>query len=258
MASALMHFLWQGAVLAAAAWAAMRWLTSSALRAIRDRHRDAGGDVGHARRDVPPGARAARDRPRGDRRAPNVTDAHGRRCQPTRRPRQVPRRRSRILPFVTLAWLAGVLALSVRLTGGWIVARRLASRTVVDGRQPTSSVSRPRVADRLGVRQCRSPGRVVDAVAVPVVIGWLKPVVLVPAAALSGLTPRSSRRSSRTSSRTSDGTTISSTCSSPSSRPCSSTTRRSGGCPRACARSVSTAATTSRCRCATASSTWTR
>ena len=30
MASALMHFLWQGAVLAAAAWLAMRWLTSSA------------------------------------------------------------------------------------------------------------------------------------------------------------------------------------------------------------------------------------
>ncbi len=90
-------------------------------------------------------------------------------------------------PFVVLAWASGVLLLSIRLVGGWLVARRLASR-VVGPVGPGVMAVVARVSRRLGVRRSvrvfQSP-----ACAVPLVIGWLRPVVLVPVAALAGLPP---------------------------------------------------------------------
>jgi beta-lactamase regulating signal transducer with metallopeptidase domain len=91
------------------------------------------------------------------------------------------------LSLVVLAWAAGVLMLSLRLVGGWLVARRLAAR-VVGPVSPEVLVVAARVSNRLGVRQAV---RVLEssACAVPVVIGWVRPVVLLPLAALSGLPP---------------------------------------------------------------------
>lgn len=92
------------------------------------------------------------------------------------------------LPLVVLSlWLVGVAVLSLRLAGGWVVARRLVWRSVRPASAEIQALAR-RVAGRLALDRIV---RVVEssAVAVPVMIGWAKPVVLLPAAALSGLTP---------------------------------------------------------------------
>ncbi len=91
-------------------------------------------------------------------------------------------------PDVILAiWLTGVAVLSLRLLGGWVVARRLASRAIRPVAGDVDAVVR-RIALRLELRRLVT---VVESSAarVPMMIGWLKPAVLLPTAALSGLTP---------------------------------------------------------------------
>jgi len=92
-----------------------------------------------------------------------------------------------LVPVILTVWLAGVVALTVRLLGGWVVARRLARRAVRPVSPEVHALAR-RVAGRLAldriVRFLES-----SRVLVPVTVGWVKPVVLLPASALSGLTP---------------------------------------------------------------------
>src|SRR5438552_777653 len=91
------------------------------------------------------------------------------------------------LQWAVLVWFGGVVALSLRLASGWLVTRQL-------GRVGTSSVpdacreAVARLATRLRVTR---PVRVLESavVQVPAVIGWLRPVILLPASALTGLTP---------------------------------------------------------------------
>src|SRR5436309_2317963 len=91
------------------------------------------------------------------------------------------------LPWVVLVWFGGVVALSLRLASGWLMTRQL-------GRVGTSSVpdvcveAVARLAARLRISR---PVRVLGSavVQVPAVIGWLRPVILLPASALTGLTP---------------------------------------------------------------------
>jgi beta-lactamase regulating signal transducer with metallopeptidase domain len=97
------------------------------------------------------------------------------------------RARSFVAPVVLGIWLTGVLALSARLLGGWIVVRRLTRRGTRPA-APEMLVLARRVAGRLALERVV---RLLEstAVAVPVTVGWIKPVVLLPAAALSGLSP---------------------------------------------------------------------
>lgn len=93
-----------------------------------------------------------------------------------------------VLPWLVLVWVLGVLILSVRLAYGWMAARRL--RT--DGTRDVSASLQDmlaRIAARLRVNR---PVRLLESllIEVPAVIGWLRPVVLVPASALTGLTPQ--------------------------------------------------------------------
>ena len=91
------------------------------------------------------------------------------------------------LPWIVVAWLAGVVILSLRLASGLLVTRRL---TTV-GTRPVPPACRDALA-RLVVRlRVTRPVRVLESavVRVPAVIGWLRPVVLLPASALTGLTP---------------------------------------------------------------------
>jgi bla regulator protein blaR1 len=91
------------------------------------------------------------------------------------------------LPALVLVWAAGVGLLSVRVLGGWWVAQRLKRSG-----HPVSLDSWHEAAGRLcrrlriwlPVRLCESA--LVD---VPTVIGWLRPVVLLPASTLVGLSP---------------------------------------------------------------------
>jgi beta-lactamase regulating signal transducer with metallopeptidase domain len=90
-----------------------------------------------------------------------------------------------LMPFLVALWFAGVLFLSLRFLGGLFIARRLKRlqtsplleqwQAKLAGLCEQLRVSRP-------VRLCESM-----LVEVPTVIGWLRPVILMPASALTGL-----------------------------------------------------------------------
>ena len=89
------------------------------------------------------------------------------------------------LSWVVAFWLTGATAFSLRLLGGWILAERLRSRMV----RPASAEWQ-RTLDRLKTRISVSrPVRLLVSglLQAPAAIGWLRPIVLVPAGALAGL-----------------------------------------------------------------------
>src|SRR5882672_5849039 len=93
-----------------------------------------------------------------------------------------------VLPWLVVVWVLGVLILSVRLAYGWMATRRL--RT--DGTRDVSA-SLQQVLARLAAQlRVHQPVRLLESllIEVPAVIGWLRPIVLVPASALTGLTPQ--------------------------------------------------------------------
>lgn len=93
------------------------------------------------------------------------------------------------LPWLVAVWLAGVLMLSAQLASGWLTTRRLATagtRAVPDAWQ--------RAFDRLAAQlRVSRPVRLLASamVQVPAVIGWWRPVILIPVSVLTGggLTP---------------------------------------------------------------------
>jgi len=83
-------------------------------------------------------------------------------------------------------WFFGVATLSIRSLGGWIVAERYIRQTL-----PAEDIWKRRfviLEQRLGILQ---PVRlaVTARAQVPAVVGWLRPIVLMPASVLIGLTP---------------------------------------------------------------------
>ena len=76
----------------------------------------------------------------------------------------------RTLAVIVGVWLAGVVVFSLRLAGGWLVARRVARRAV---RPAAAEIQRLALAvgARLGVRRAV---RVLESsvIAVPVMVGW--------------------------------------------------------------------------------------
>jgi serine protease AprX len=90
-------------------------------------------------------------------------------------------------PWAVLVWAMGVTALSVWHLGGYLAVRRL--RRLGATRTPDSLEHLfQELKARLRVTQ---PVRLMQSilVEVPVVVGWVRPVVLAPATALAGLTP---------------------------------------------------------------------
>jgi len=89
------------------------------------------------------------------------------------------------LPWLVLVWFAGALGLTLRLLGGWVLTERLrrepATPLARDWRETLARLARQLRVSR-PVRLCESA-----LVEVPTVIGWLRPVILVPASALAGL-----------------------------------------------------------------------
>jgi beta-lactamase regulating signal transducer with metallopeptidase domain len=94
----------------------------------------------------------------------------------------------RWLPAIVAIWLAGVIVLSSRLLFSWARARRLVLRGGEDASAQWQRAAQ-RLSDALGLRRAV---RLVEsaAVEVPSVIGWLRPIVLLPASTLTGLAPR--------------------------------------------------------------------
>jgi beta-lactamase regulating signal transducer with metallopeptidase domain len=94
----------------------------------------------------------------------------------------------RWLKWLVVAWVFGVLLSATRLAGGWCQARRLLrDHTSAVGDDWTALVTR--LSGVLGVR---GPVRLLQSarVHVPLVVGSVRPVLLLPAAALAGLTPQ--------------------------------------------------------------------
>ena len=91
------------------------------------------------------------------------------------------------LPAAVLVWLAGVVALSMRLLASWFLAERLRRRAT----RPVSEAWRHRVRTLSRRLRVSRPVRVLESalVQVPAVVGWLRPVLLIPASAMAGLTP---------------------------------------------------------------------
>ena len=92
-----------------------------------------------------------------------------------------------LLPWLVCAWLSGVLLLASRMVGAWLLVLRL-RKSAADApacfEELLARVS-ARLRVRRAVRLCRSA-----LVEVPTVVGHLRPVILVPAGALVGLTPQ--------------------------------------------------------------------
>lgn len=90
-----------------------------------------------------------------------------------------------LLPWLVAAWLVGTTVLWVRMLGGWILTEQLRCKFV----RPASNEWQ-QALDRLKTRlQVSRPAQLLvsSMVQVPVVVGWLRPAVLVPVGALVGL-----------------------------------------------------------------------
>src|SRR6185369_6553780 len=93
----------------------------------------------------------------------------------------------RTIPWLLALWFAGVLCLSLRFAGGLMMVHRL-KRTETSSSVQLWQEKLVSLSHRLRVSR---PVRVCESalVEVPTVIGWLRPVILLPASALTGLSP---------------------------------------------------------------------
>lgn len=92
------------------------------------------------------------------------------------------------LAWLVSVWFIGVVMLSMRTAGGWSFAQALKRR----GNRPADpswQQTLARLANRLGVRRNLALHESTLA-GVPAVIGWLRPVILLPVSALADLTPQ--------------------------------------------------------------------
>ncbi len=93
----------------------------------------------------------------------------------------------RIFPLFVAFWSVGVLLLSLRLLGGLWRVRQWRRRGVAVEEAGLKQMT-ARLAARMGLKHRFDLLESAQA-AVPAVIGWLKPAVIVPASFVSGLTP---------------------------------------------------------------------
>lgn len=88
------------------------------------------------------------------------------------------------LPYVVIAWLVGVFGLSLWYLGGWTQLQRLKQRMVKPVDESLSSKLKE-LAGVLGINRAVQL-RESALVGTPTVVGWLKPVILLPASVLTG------------------------------------------------------------------------
>lgn len=192
---ALVHFLWQGTLVALGLAAGLSLLRS---RSASVRYTASVGaltlllalPVATALRSYPESSPASSTSPASSAAIAAAAPA----SQPAAAailPAAAPTIRERLQPFLPSlfsVWLAGVALLSVWHLGGWMQARRL-TRIGTRPVEERWELALLRLRRRLGI------DRAVEilessTVPVPAVVGWLKPVILVPASAFAGLTPQ--------------------------------------------------------------------
>ncbi|MFN0129103.1 MAG: M56 family metallopeptidase, partial [Verrucomicrobiales bacterium] len=218
----LVHFVWEGAAIAAVVWLVMRGLVKAApvwryaaavtamagmliavgatlwwhwpagrggtaAVAVHDdlavvmRERAGGREASQAAGLIggEPGMAAA---PRIDERPAMPETPEGRRL--IRVAAATERLRS-WLPWIVWAWAVGVVVVLTRLGHGWWWVRRMRREAVVVPAGPWSD----RFSEIAHLLRVSRPVRLLSSATarVPMVIGWLKPVVIVPAALFTGL-----------------------------------------------------------------------
>lgn len=94
-------------------------------------------------------------------------------------------------PQFVRIWIVGVLLLQARLLLRWSSAQRLRRRGVLPAPASCQQMV-ARLAEQLAIRR---PVAIFESTVarVPMVIGWLRPVILVPAGLMTGLTPQQLR-----------------------------------------------------------------
>jgi beta-lactamase regulating signal transducer with metallopeptidase domain/biopolymer transport protein ExbD len=191
----LLHFVWQGSAIAVAAALGFRLLRGAAPHV-----RYALASAAMAAMVVAPAATALQLSS-----SPHVADPpsmavvsvapafstdEGPRQKAARTPIRIQSTRSApdaVLPAIVVLWLAGVVLLQARLFGGWWRVRGLHRASLA----ASSSLWQTRAEQLAALVRVRQFVRVVEAHAVdiPSVIGWWRPVILLPIGALAGLTP---------------------------------------------------------------------
>jgi TonB family protein len=192
---ALLHFIWQGAVIAAAAG----WLFHLLRRAPASSRYSVGCVALLVMTALPPlttlraiDAPGQRDKAStgavhltidADQHPPVLVGAPML-VQPVEA--GVPAGTPRVLSAVVMAWGLGVALLTINLAGAWIRTRLLCRQARVVG-EPWAGRARSAAMNLgviRGVRLTESP-----SVDVPTVVGWMRPVIIVPASVFTGLTP---------------------------------------------------------------------
>ncbi len=94
---------------------------------------------------------------------------------------------SPLLPWLVVVWAVGVMILSTRLLGAWAFTQHLKHRLL----RPIPTWLAEMFTRLRGKLHIRPLVRIFESAAVecPVAIGWLRPVVLLPASAITGLSP---------------------------------------------------------------------
>jgi len=197
LAWALVHFLWQGAALAGVAWALMRLTSSPSARYVIGVTTMGAMVIALGATfvslipsDVPAAPAWATGSP-----SETAFESAAALGDPapatfvTPEPAPAPAAVPFVLPttWVLSVWAVGVCFLSVRVFGGWCLTRRIARHAGTPVSADVQHLAK-RISARLGIRRVV---QVVEStrVAVPMMIGWLRPVVLMPPAALAGLSP---------------------------------------------------------------------
>ena len=187
LAATLFHFVWQGALAALLLAGANRILSGagaryaaacSTLAVMLAMFAATYGAL--ARQKAEPGWRSG-DTPALSAPQPDAKAA----TLPAAMAARLPRLPAPAQRTVVLCWLAGVVALSGRLLGGWAAAARLARRGISPPEAWQARLAR--TAARLSVSR---PVRLLASALVeaPAALGVLRPVILIPAAAFTALT----------------------------------------------------------------------
>lgn len=94
---------------------------------------------------------------------------------------------SRFLPWLDVAWLLGVVCLSMRTIGGWRLIQRLRRSALVEAPEAVYA-NFLRLCERLGITRQVSL-RIAEHIPGPLAIGIMRSLIILPAAALMALSP---------------------------------------------------------------------
>jgi beta-lactamase regulating signal transducer with metallopeptidase domain len=182
MAWTLLHFLWQGAVIAGV-FAAARFLLAASLGA---RARYGLACLALALMALAPVVTFVSLRPAAARVAVHALEAPASPAAPEPAPSSTAIPIERLLPWTVALWITGAFACSLRLAGGWFVTASLRFAGAVQPAPPEWQSRLDALARRIGAT--RGVRLLVSSLAqTPMAVGHLRPVVLVPLGALAGL-----------------------------------------------------------------------